>query len=125
MTADDLQLREAISSIAELARKALGDGDSSTQGQDQAPGKGCTLRLCLTAYSSARQSSQYDSTRLMHLGSLRPRSSVGPKATILVSKWWGARPRQLSVSSRRADSSDLRSRTMSPLQLVERRRYLC
>ncbi len=110
MAVDSSRLREALSSIAVLAQKAIADDGTPTGGQDRlAPG--CVLRTLPDRLQQRAVRLASSINPVNAPGIISPAHLGGPqRLTLLVPRWWGARPRQLGVSFMEPTPADLRTR---------------
>jgi hypothetical protein len=132
MTISDENFRETLSKIAELASGAVKQGGYSADGSDRAHednghrrGRhkdgaqfGCFIktlptRVLVDAAETATRINPINAPVFGRTAELAAGLPTRMMASIVVSKYWGAQPRQLTVSFVEGTPSDLRARIVS------------
>ena len=129
MSSSEQELREALAEIASIAQRAsqhLGEDDDhhghghKDQGTGDGPDIGCvprqlSERLLVKAAETAVRINPINGPNVAAMASLGLRGEVmdPQRIAVLTSKYWGPRPRQLTVSFMESTPADLRARALS------------
>ena len=128
MTENDRQLREALARIAELAGAAVNGGYSDAQAEYRAPArapqegeavsvtKTLPERMLVKAAQTAAKINPVNAPAFGPLAEAAANLQLGPqRIAVLTSKYWGPRPRRLTVSFMESTPADLRARIVRHL----------
>jgi hypothetical protein len=120
MNGNETKLNEALRKIAEAANEALGNASEEHNHEGAGESICCTPkslpeRLCMKAAESARKINPLNSPVLTVFGQMGAMSmTLEPqRIAVLTSKYWGAKPRTLTVSFMETTPADLRARIIS------------
>jgi hypothetical protein len=122
MASNEEQLRETLAMIAKMAQDVVGGGDYSDDDHDngRAPVLVCTpkvlpARLVVKAATTATDINPVNAPLVGPLADVPGDLSVLPPEhiAVLTSKYWGPKPRQLTVSFMESTPADLRTRIIA------------